>query len=256
MFYRGTRVARLALIGAMLVCGASGLTGCQSAQTQYIFATADLDDHSPTPKLTFYRVKFDGSARNVKASYQAGFYDADALRQLFGEVSKPSDAAKEVRKNPTGSYLLRYDEETKKWVVVDDGQRFTIMYGANSDAMASQVQAFADSDDVGKQMGSLLAASAGAGTFQAAEQVKQKVKVETDANKALSDKLTASAAKIADTAVSDDVRKALLVSAQDAAKAANVTLTSLPADPSKLADTAAIDAAVKAVEDELSKLSK
>lgn len=250
---RGMRMAWLCIV---MLCGAAGMTGCQSAKTQYIFATADLDDRSSTPKLTFYRVKFDGEARNVKASYQAGFYDAEALRQLFGEVSKPADTTAEVHQFPTGTYLLRYDEVTRSWIVVDDGQRFTILYGANSDAMAAQVQAFADGSDLGKQMGALLAASASGSKFQEVEQFKQKLKVETDANKALSDKITATSGKIADTASSDEVRKAMLTSAIDAAKAAGVTLTSLPADPSKLADTAAIDKAVKDTEDELNKLSK
>lgn len=158
------------------------MAGCGSASTQYYFAAANLDDATKKPKVTFYRVTFEGSSFGAKSSLQQGFYDANALHELFGEVKKPDPpgkgstnatssagagkkqaagvaaappAPRETVSTASGTYQLMYDFDTEQWTVTNQ-ERFTIMYGANADEMANQIQLFAKNDKLGQQLGNIL----------------------------------------------------------------------------------------------------
>jgi hypothetical protein len=168
------------------------ITGCGNAHTQYYFAAANLDDATKKPKVTFYRVTVNASSFGAKASLQQGFYDSNALHELFGEVrasavplaggtDPKSQVASGVPKSgrnlgqnspaltpasppatgesplvtTAGSYQLTYDFSAQGWTITNP-ERFTILYGANADEIANQIQLFAKNDKLGNQIGTLL----------------------------------------------------------------------------------------------------
>lgn len=225
------------------------LQGCSGPTTRYYFATADLDDESGTPRLTYYRVTVTGHSVNVKSSFQTGFYDAEALHQLFGEVKKPESTTRPAYS--TGSYQLKFNEASRTWELVNNNERFTLIYGANADALAQQVQLFADSDDAGKQFARLIATAAGGKAFSDAQAAKQKADDAKKAATKLTEDLKPIGEGLKDDAAPMEARKALLKAVQAAAKAAGSAATFTAKD-----EDASLDAAFEQAEKVYDTLAK
>jgi hypothetical protein len=117
----------------------------------------------------------------------------------------------------SGSYTLEFDPATRTWHVMDEPQRFTIIYGANADAMASQVQAFADNDELGQQIGKILKSSiAKKNKKPAAQDADAKtLKADQASANAVAKKLDAASKSIKDDAMPNAVRASLVQAAQD-----------------------------------------
>ena len=145
------------LLVACLMVTMIASSGCTTSTMRSYFASIDLDSTDPKgPEISFYRVSVRGSSFLVKSSFQSGFYDAEALHVLFGEVKKPEPAPA----GRAGVLELTYNATKRTWESLNDKDRFTIVYGTNADAIAQQIQLFADSADAGKQIGALLSAAA------------------------------------------------------------------------------------------------
>src|SRR6185295_4892854 len=86
------------------------LTGCTSTQsTRFHVAVADVD--VPDPELKFYRVTIRAKSSNVKATLHTGFYDANAVRQLYGEVQKGDSGI--GAKGKVGTHQFVFDPATR-----------------------------------------------------------------------------------------------------------------------------------------------
>jgi hypothetical protein len=234
---------------------------------------ADLN--APERELAFYRITINASSFLTTSQYNAGFYDANALHQLFGEVKSPSPPAAVVdtKKTDTGATgsattsgtvpstpppsaptpptpamtttttnasslqagTVQVECDVKGNCKVNGGanDRFTVIYGANADAVADQIRAFADSDSTGKQIASLLAASASADVFErtsAADQMTDQAKQNAAA---LAKDLKSLADQIAKATSPDAARKLLLRAVQLASQRAGSSTIFDAADPDK-----------------------
>ncbi len=150
-------------LGGLASAALAGLlcVGCVSGQsTRYYFAAADLDHDNSD--LKFYRVTVKGCSVNTKSNMQTGWYDAEALHDLFGQVGAPT------KTENLGSCVMTYNGDKGEWEIQEGQKRFTVIYGANADAMADQVKLFAESNEAGAAFGSLLAASVGGRQFDEA----------------------------------------------------------------------------------------
>ena len=194
-------------------------TGCSGVWTQHYFAMVDLDD--PNRDLTFYRVTVNAESFLTTSQYSSGFYDAEALHQLFGEVKKP-----EANGGKAGSGTLQAGalqlmcNARGQCQVAGSNDRFTMIYGANADAIADQIRVFADSDNTGKGIAALLASSASADGFEritAAEQSTAQVRKNAAA---LAQQLKSLVDGIANVKTPDALRKILLQAAQLASQKA------------------------------------
>ncbi|WP_438481592.1 hypothetical protein [Oleiharenicola lentus] len=135
-------------------------------------AVADIDKIEPTVK--FYRLTIKASSSNLKSTLRMGYYDANTLRDAFGEVraaSRPQDSQRN-----TGELAFAFDPATKAWRYVQPSELFTIIYGADAQALEGAIKAYADSDEAGQTLGRLLAAAAGSGVFREAATAEQDLK--------------------------------------------------------------------------------
>jgi hypothetical protein len=220
------------------------LAGCSGVSTSHYFAVADL--HAPNPELTFYRVTIKANSVFTTSEYTAGFYSADALHQLFGEVQKPDSQAKIDSSNtsdpltsksegskktdpsvtkvgsvvPPGTLQLACDARGNCKVGGGANDRFTVIYGANADAIAEQIRLFADSDNTGKQIGSLFAASAAGDAFERTAAADQNTEQAKKNAAALAKQLKAFVDDIAKATSQDDIRRILLRATQQASQKA------------------------------------
>lgn len=161
------RLRRFALLLGIACLAGLGLAGCASRQfEQHIFAATELEGQNPVVK--FYRISIKAKARNMKTSYQAGFYDADAVRSLFGEVRKQEDESGTLQQAGT----LTLELEGNRWSVVNQDTLFTIVYGADATAIATQIQAFANSDANAAAFSRLLGAVIAGDAFLEIDEVK------------------------------------------------------------------------------------
>jgi hypothetical protein len=212
-----------------LLIAALALSGCSGVSTGHYFAVVDLDD--PNSELTFYRVNINADSFLTTSQYSSGFYDADALHQLFGEVktqestgTKSQNGKSAPATNGAGTLsagtLQLMCNAKGSCEVGGANDRFTVIYGANADAIADQIRVFAENENTGKQIASLLAASAAADTFErtvAAEQNTEQVKTSATA---LAKQLKSLAEDIGTAKAPEAVRGALLRAAQQASQKA------------------------------------
>src|SRR5207248_2097652 len=92
--------SRLALLAVTVA-----LMGCTSTQTtRFHVAVANIDQEDP--ELKFYRVTIRAKASNVSAALQTGFYDANAVRELYGEVRTNAPSA---GRNQIGTHQFLFD---------------------------------------------------------------------------------------------------------------------------------------------------
>lgn len=250
------------LAPAVLIC-IPAIAGCTKSEMIYHFAAADLAE--PNPHLTFYRLTIKGCSGAETSKLQTGYYDANALHELFGEVSDKNAGSGVQTSNQThvGEVLVEFDPGSNRARVVQQNERFAILFGTNADAMAQQVGAFADSDQTGDAMAALLAAAAGRDKFDALANAKQSAEEKdlsrsrlVDALKSIKDEVNglvdppASGATVPQgkTVITlDEVRKLLRNAAQSALSNAGsgATLPSKPDDAFKEASLA-LDALKKA----------
>jgi hypothetical protein len=161
------------LAPGVLLC-LPAIAGCTKSEMTYHFAAADLAEANP--HLTFYRLTIKGCSGAETSHLQTGYYDANALHELFGEVSDKSSGSG-VQTSPdqtrVGEVLVEIDPASKRARIVQQNERFAVLFGTNADTMAQQIGAFADSDQTGDAMASLLAAAAGRDKFDALANAKQ-----------------------------------------------------------------------------------
>lgn len=159
---------------------------------RFHFAAADLaEDH---PHLTFYRVTVRGVSGMSTSHLLTGFYDANALHDLFGKVESPQTAAtggSQTAEKPShsGSVVVEYDPASKSWRLVNDNERFTVFWGTNADAMAQQVGAFAEANQTGDDLAGLIAAAAGRDSFDALRNAQRAADAKESNRADLSDEL-------------------------------------------------------------------
>ena len=129
-----------------------------------------------------------------------------------------------------GTLQLECDTRGNCKVVGGANDRFTVIYGANADAVAQQIQSFADSEATGKQLAALLASSTSADVFertvaadQNTEQAKKSAAALAKELKALVDELGKDSVTAA--ADGDAARRILLQAAQNAIKRAGASTT-------------------------------
>ena len=149
-----------------------GFLGCAKSEMVFHFAAIDANPktltagnhQSPAPgdhaTLKFYRVRIKGESMNGRADLQTGFYNADALHQLFGDVSE-ENAKSRTNHEGFGQVIVQYDPASGQHRIIKQDQRFTVVFGSNSDAVSEQIASFASASDTGKALGSLIAASVG-----------------------------------------------------------------------------------------------
>lgn len=163
--------------------------GCNQASMTSYFAAADLDEKEPV--LKFYRVKVTGESRMSRTNLQTGFYDASALQSLFGMVTPKDTAGNTKTLSDPSSVVLEYDPVSGRVKQIEQNQRFTILYGSNADAIASQISAFSQSQTTGQAMARIIGAAAGqeayTGLISAQGDAEQAEKANAAAHKALTD---------------------------------------------------------------------
>lgn len=156
---RGLRSTRSA---GLVLALASSLCGCASSYMRFHFAA--VDPSAEDPMLEFYRVTIDAGSGNSRSEFQTGYYDADALHQLYGQVSDEGAQRPDEGKS-VGAVVVQFDPTTRAYRIVEQDERFTVVYGTNADAVAQQIAAFADADDTGRMLGGLMAAALGRERF-------------------------------------------------------------------------------------------
>jgi hypothetical protein len=110
------------------------------------FATVDLDGGLEGYELDYYRVTVNARGANSKTLYQAGYFDAATLHDLYGTM-------------PTALGLMANDTSATSTTTALD-QRFTVIYGANADAIVRQMNLASENATLGTAFGRLLATSA------------------------------------------------------------------------------------------------
>lgn len=191
-------------------------SGCQTSTfAQHYFAAVDLDSGRPT--LQLYRVTVNAKSTLVTSSYHAGFFDAEALQELFGVVAKAPDGARAQGGSSTPrQQLLKVSPATGRWEVVKSNERFTVVYGTNADALAQQIQTFADSGQAGDEIARLLSAAVGGSTAAGAVAAEQSLATSRLRSADLVKKLRDVASKLDSAKPQDEARKKLLEALQQA----------------------------------------
>jgi len=159
---------------------------------QFTFAAIDGGAKSATPpRLEFYRLKIKASSGNSKSDLQTGYYKASALHQLFGQVSSEDASVKAGSNDKIGQVVVRFDPVSHQYEIVEQNDRFAIVFGTNADAISQQISAFADSEQAGQAMASLFAAAIGRSDFEALNSAQLSAEEKTKAASALADQLDA-----------------------------------------------------------------
>ena len=128
------------------------LGGCATSQTQTLyFAAADANE--PNPTIKFYRVKIETHAFNKTTQFVPGYYDATALRALFGTVD-PSNGPN-LKDNTVSFQVLK----TGQLVRSGNESLFAIFYGADAHALANQVSSLASSTGIATALAGFMGAN-------------------------------------------------------------------------------------------------
>lgn len=192
--------------------------GCGSTQRMRLHvAVADVDD--PNPTIKFYRVNIRARSSNVKTDLQTGYYDANAVRKLYGEVKKPAEPGTAPSK--VGTHQFVYNGRNGRWEPMSEDQLFTVVFGADAKAIAAEIKTFAESDQTGQQMARLIAAAAGRDVFieaVAAEQLESQQRAKVKALYTALKERKAEADKLDDSVTPEKLGQLLLKTAQEAAR--------------------------------------
>lgn len=187
--HRGSPLQAPVALLVILAC----MGGCQTKNSQRLyFAAVDTDEQDPDLKL--YRVTVSARSRNMKADYRSGFYNAQAVREFYGEVAPPGTGVNPAATPNAGLHTLAYDPVTHSWQLINNSL-FTIYYGADASALAKQVSLFADSMEDGKVFGKLLGAALAGRSYLEA----QNADIATKAEKAKADAMATLMKKLAGT---------------------------------------------------------
>lgn len=192
-----------------------------------IFAAVDLDEtreDGKHPRIRFYRVSVKGVSANSKTRLRTGFYQADALHSLFGEMPAV-DSKAEDPKASKASVLLSVDPASGDVVEVGKDRRFTVLYGTDVSAVADQISMFAESQANGDSLGRLLAAAAGQSTYTglqvATKEAEDASTARTEAGKAVA--TLKSAAGQTPVPSESELRRALFTALERALEAAGAS---------------------------------
>ena len=193
-----------ALSTMLVLVGFVFFTGCaMRSENRIHLAVADVDSTNST--LKFYRVTVKAKSSNKNAALQTGFFDANAVRDLFGEVKKPETSNESVSikgGSSIGSYSFRYDPATERWELIPPNHLFTILFGADAKALAQVIKTYASSDETGVLLGRLLAGTSNnevaveaISAEQMSEQMRAKAQDLASAIKAANDKISSTTIK-------------------------------------------------------------
>jgi hypothetical protein len=188
------------------------LLGCTTSDNNTIyFASANISPDKPT--LTFYRVKIKGKSTLMKTDLQTGFYDANAVRALFGEVAKDTSGKNDY--TGLGQYQLIF--ENGQWKVMDPQELFTIVYGTDAKALTGVIKTYAGNNKLGEQIGSLfLGAAINTEEYKRSSEAEFQADQSQKMNKTLAEDVNLIKESIStDTVkISDNLTKPLLSAAQ------------------------------------------
>jgi len=166
--------------------------------------------------LDFYRVTIEGVSGNGLTEFQTGYYDAEALHQLFGQVSDEKNGdrtvtAQEQGDSPrSGQVVVQIDPTTGKHRVVERDERFTIIWGNNADAVTQQISAFAQADSTGEALAGLIAQVAGREDFALLREARVQAEERERNAEALADDLERISKKIEQISTEDADQAAFL----------------------------------------------
>lgn len=135
-------------------------SGCATRQVMR-FHVAAADVEAPNPELKFYRITIKSKASNQKASLETGWYDARAVRELYGEVA--SGGVPRNQNAVPGQHRFLLNPRTGRWQPAEDSELFTIVFGTDAKAIAQTIRTYAESQETGDAFSRLLAASSGRG---------------------------------------------------------------------------------------------
>lgn len=192
------------------------LSGCAKSTMRFHFAAIEVvpsRESSPGDKsqanaegakaqLRFYRVTIKGTSWNSVSKLQTGYYDAQALHQLFGQVSSDGSGTKSKSADPGEQFeqvVLQVDPVTGRCRIVQHDQRFSILFGNNADAVTQQIMAFGEAQDTGEKIASLAAAAVGRDDFEALYSARTDASERQAAAVRLAEELRKIAEKLKDT---------------------------------------------------------
>jgi len=201
---------------------------CTSTQKNTIYyAAVDVDDDKE-PAVTLYRLKIRGESSMVGATMQSGFYDANAVRALYGEVKR-----EEGKDYAAGSSIgqISVVREGNSWRLVPANELFTIVYGADAKAIAQVIRATVEADDFGTKLGGLLAAAVNPTAVADARRREIESQAATADASALADELDAMATAVTGNETSYDLSRAAVRASQLVANAAGSATTFNTQDP-------------------------
>jgi len=151
--------------------------GCSQQNNVRYFAVADIspstqpssdaDDISetmadPSISIKFYRVTISSGALFEQTNLQTGFYPATALHDLYGDVSQSNtNGGSEDGSSESNTFQIAFDPGSRTYSAVSPRSRYTIVYGANAQAISNQINAFANSAQAGQVLGDLFGAAIG-----------------------------------------------------------------------------------------------
>ena len=188
--------------------------GCKSSTTSTTyFAVVDLDDSNA--EMEYYRVKVKAKARNSQTLYQAGMYDAAALHDLYGSMSTPNQLMKanDSEETTSNSELVQNDFLDK---------RFTVIFGANADAIVRQMQLASENTTMGNSFGRLLEASVSGDLFSGNLKANTALAKVGDQNTKITAVLSLLAEDLAGAANEASAKQVLAKHATEVAKILNV----------------------------------
>lgn len=195
------------------------LLGASCASSTMRFHFAAVDPAAENPVLDFYRVTVEASAGNSRSEFQTGYYDADALHQLYGQVSE-AKTSQSGEKTPVSQVVVQFDPATGRYQILQQDHRFTVVYGTNADAVAQQIGAFASAEETGGIMGSLMAAAFGRDSFEALYSARDTAAVKDEAATALKAELDGAASSVEGLPADDQLEASVQAKIRDALQGA------------------------------------
>jgi hypothetical protein len=218
-----TTLNKQTIFGLLSACLSISLViiGCTTRQENIrYFAVASLPNSATAPATTqlirFYRVIVNGQSYGTNAQLQTGNYPAEALHNLFGEVKATTQRA-------TDQIVVNVDADGAS-TVLDAESRFTVLYGANAQAVADQIKFFATTQESGNQLAALLVAASGAGRVEEAKRAEVAADAQETSAQSLAKKLREIAKSLPTT---EPTTKAVAAVQQGLIAAAQAELESL-----------------------------
>ena len=162
------RLSRTACSIVLLVC-LFGLAGCASIRETHYFKS----DATPGQTPNFFRLDISGSTGLSSARYLSGYFDEDVVNQYFNEIGQPEKGRLvPVAQPPKDSTGVSGSANQSNHGPSDaKNPALILLLSGNSDEIANQLGALAQSQDFTASLVSLVAAP----KFQAAAAAEQRL---------------------------------------------------------------------------------